>query len=515
MRRIHQFQMLFNTGLSVFLLMNAACGPGGPADSTPIGRQPRIDPDYSDTVIPPNIAPMNFTVGETGREYRVEIASEKGDAIVIRSRHPGIRIPMKDWKRLLARNTGQALEFRIMIRQADDRWTGFDPIVNFISAEPIDPCLVYRLLPPMYYFWGEMRLAQRNLENFEEKPILMNRVIDKSCMNCHTFCAQDPGSMIMHVRGGKAAGMYLWDADRAVKIDTRTPFFPGAAVYPSWHPDGRIIAFSLNRLSQYFHAAGESREVVDLDSDLILYRIDDNSITTCPQIACPDNLETFPSWSPDGRFLYFSTAVKQHPMDHNSVILYDVARIPFDPESGSWGNAETIVSASDLKRSALLPRISPDGRFLLFCALDHGNFPAFDESGDLFMMDLADRSVRELTTVNSRHCESYHAWSGSGRWIVFSSKQRDNTCALPYFSHVDGNGTVSKSFVLPQKDPGHYTNFLMSYNLPELLSGPVTVRSRSLVEAASGEAKAAVLDPDVAVPPRDTENGRNTTPIPL
>jgi len=73
--------------------------------------------------------------------------------------------------------------------------------------------------------------------------------------------------------------------------------------YTAWHPDGRVAAFSANYISQFFHAVGESRDVFDGESDLALYHVDSNTVTTTPNISQPDRLETFPTWSPDGRYL--------------------------------------------------------------------------------------------------------------------------------------------------------------------------------------------------------------------
>jgi len=38
---------------------------------------------------------------------------------------------------------------------------------------------------------------------------------------------------------------------------------------------------------------------------------------------------------------------------------------------------------------------------------------------------------------------------------------------------VDGDGQLTKPFVLPQEDPWHYENSLRSYNIPDLSDGPV------------------------------------------
>ena len=39
--------------------------------ATAVHAPPRLDPDYTSLVIPPNIAPLNFRIKEDGRDYVV------------------------------------------------------------------------------------------------------------------------------------------------------------------------------------------------------------------------------------------------------------------------------------------------------------------------------------------------------------------------------------------------------------------------------------------------------------
>ena len=64
-----------------------------------VSRPPKIHPDYADTVIPPNICPMNFVVDEPGEKYCVKISSKQGKAVEVFSRTPGVVIPVKPWQR--------------------------------------------------------------------------------------------------------------------------------------------------------------------------------------------------------------------------------------------------------------------------------------------------------------------------------------------------------------------------------------------------------------------------------
>ena len=64
--------------LSLLTLLAVAIGADRPAQPTQ-PRPPRIDPDYTDVVIPPNLAPLNFSVREPGTAFRVDIGSAGSD----------------------------------------------------------------------------------------------------------------------------------------------------------------------------------------------------------------------------------------------------------------------------------------------------------------------------------------------------------------------------------------------------------------------------------------------------
>jgi len=101
-----------------------------PVAAQSIDRPPRIRPDYSGTVVPPNLAPLNFLVAEAGTRYRVRIRSEQGDEIEISSRKPQVIIPMSRWRQLLAANRGRKLFFDVCVRRPDGQWTRYEPVVN-------------------------------------------------------------------------------------------------------------------------------------------------------------------------------------------------------------------------------------------------------------------------------------------------------------------------------------------------------------------------------------------------
>jgi len=449
----------------------------------PVDRAPRIRPDYVGTVIPPNMAPLNFLVEESGREYSVRIYSTQGKAIQILSRTPRIVIPVRPWNRLLGLNRGNKLHFDVFAKGSDGQWRRFDTITNTVAREDIDGYLVYRLMKPLYLNWaGSMGIYQRNLQEYEETVLLHSSSISVGCLNCHTFLNNRTATMAFHIRGGPGAGMILARNGSVSKVDTRTKKSPSYAAHFSWHPSGRIGAFSINRISLFLHAVGEGRDLWDAGSDLALYMVDSNAVTSSAKIAAPDRWETWPTWSPDGRYLYFCSVAPMPPARYRDV-RYDLMRVSYDLETGAWGDLETVIAAQETGLSITQPRISPNGRFLLFCMQEYGTFPVWLNNSDLYMMDLKTGEYRRLD-INSDQTESWHCWSSNSRWIVFSSKRLDGLFARPFFSYIDGNGKAHKPLLLPQKDPAFYDSLVRTYNVPELVMEPVPIPATEFRRAA-------------------------------
>jgi hypothetical protein len=485
------------------------CADSQPDRIIPISRQPRITPDYTGLMIPSNIAPMHFRIQEEGRAFRVTLQSSNQEPVVLHSSDPEIRIFRKTWRKLLRNSEGDSLRIQIDVLTADRRWARFQPVVNSISESPIDGFLVYRRLKPYHTLWGAMGIYQRNLESFSESPLILNRTMDDACINCHSFYQKRPDRMILHTRGRIGSGMLVADGGDVIKVDTRTAFNRGHATFRSWHPNGELLAVSINQFIQLFHSTGESREVCDLGSDLMVYHFKSQTLSTYPTIARPDRMETYPSWAPDGKTLYFSCAPKIESYlaagdrgidDIYRKIRYDLQAISYDPDSGTWGELTTLLPAAETGKSILQPNVSPDGRFLLFVMADYGGFPIFNKSSDIYLMDLQTGGYHK-PDINSDETESSACWSSNGRWFVFVSKRMDGLYAFPYLCHVDENGRVSKPFLLPQEDPDYYDSVRETFNVPEFVTGPVQTLWQALSRAAldNGSMIRANLDEKVQV----------------
>lgn len=453
-------------------------------DYTSVSRMPTIKPDYAGTVIPANIAPLNFMVLESGTEYLVKIHSANGQGVDVLSRTGKIKIPVRRWNSMLRASRGQKLFFDVYVKSGNGIWNRYESIINTIAREDIDSYLVYRLMKPIHNWWKTISICQRNLTNFGKSVVLDGKSFNNGCLNCHTFLNNEPNCMTIGVRSATYGSATLFaDNARVSKIGIKWG-------YAAWHPSGTVVAYSMNKVRQFFHRTTmDIRDVIDLDSALCYYVVDTQTVKSNPGIADKNRLESYPTWSPDGKYLYFCSAPilwtdrDTVPPRRYDEVKYDLRRISYDAETDLWGEPEIVLSADQTGLSILVPRFTPDGRFMIFCMCEYGCFPIYQVSSDLYLMDMQTGKYRKLA-INSRFAESWHSFSSNSRWMAFSSKRRDGLFTRTYFSYIDENGKAYKPFVLPQKDPTYYDSALQTYSVPELIKSPVKVSPRALARAA-------------------------------
>lgn len=439
-----------------------------------------IFPDYREVTIPATIAPLSFYVNLPDKDEDVRVLlstrtcqlSRKGKDVCFSSH---------EWRELIASDS--LLSVRIQ-KKINHLWNNVDSFNIYISNDPIDPYLSYRLIEPGYEVWGNMGLYQRCLTNYEESVIYENSEAKNTCVNCHTTNQGNPEEYVFHQRPKPAGTILVKDgivsrlsADYSEKIKT--------LVYPSWHPSGKYIAFSVNKTVQAVHSLHKNRiEVMDLYSDIVILDIQKNKLLTSSRLLSDDAYETFPCFSSDGKKLYFCLAPAVSLPESFHCVRYNLCSLDVDLEKGTFGSKlDTLIRADKINASVSFPKLSPSGRFMLYTRHAYGNFSIWHRDADLCMYDLQGQREIDVSVLNSEETESYHSWSSEGHWIVFSSRRMTGLFTCLYLAHVDSSGLVGKPFLLPQKKSDFYFFHYKSYNVPEFVKGKIQVDRKSLEEA--------------------------------
>lgn len=449
---------------------------------------PEIFPDYNAVTIPVNIAPLNFMV-QGADKVEVEFFN-KGSLLLTCRGEKGIDIPLKKWRRLLAEAKGNALEVKVFAKKKG-QWEGYKSFPVNVVADSVDSHLAYRLIEPGYELGSRLCLMQRELSSFQEKAIVPAALVQGSCVNCHSFGNYSPDKLMFHVRWDNPGTIVVKDG-KIKKINTKGEQKRGGA-YRMWHPSGDYIAFSCNNTYQAFHAfADEKIEVYDLEANLMVYDVNHNKVLVDPRFNVSGEWFSYPAWSPDGKFLYFCKAKTVNLPQEYKEMKAGIYRVGFDVQTGVLGDSiEPVIVSEKNDVTAVYPAISPDGRYLLYTTSAAGVFLIHHEDADLKLWDLQTQQPVDIGVVNSNFAESYHAWSSSGRWVVFSSRRIDNMYTQNYLAYFDREGRMHKPFVLPQKDPEFYKLYLRSFNVPEFIKGEVTVSPYRLQEAIRGKVENA------------------------
>jgi hypothetical protein len=461
-----------------------------PKTSVPEDSVPSVFPDYTDVVIPSNIAPLNFSIEEKGQKY-VTVITGGSEKVLIGG--DKVRIPSRKWEQLKKKGL-----IAVQVYVMDDRntWHSYSPFTFSVSDDLIDPYISYRIIPVAVEAYQDLSIRERNLTNFKEKVIFANTMIqtnaDGSCINCHSYRDYSTDNMLFHVRQFKGGTVMVLDG-QLHKINMKTDSTLSAGVYPTWHPTHDYIALSNNRTHQSVHAASHDKlEVLDDISDLILYDIKTNTVSVIENDSC--ELENYPNWSADGRKLYYvsyryegdySDKRKNEMFLSREDFHFNLYSKSFDPDTRTWGPTELVFDAAARDSSITWPRVSPDGRRLLACISTHGVFPLDQIVSDYIMFDLEKGTYRHVDELNSPFAESFHSWSSNGKWIMFSTRREDGVHTRLYFSHLDENGRFSKPFALPQRDPDFNREFLYAFNIPEFMKEPVHITPRQFASFIS------------------------------
>ncbi len=187
----------------------------------------------------------------------------------------------------------------------------------------------------------------------------------------------------------------------------------------------------------------------------------------------PKYVHTNAVWSPDGEYLVFARAAAMDPYavgapvavranDPNETqIRYDLYRIPF--RDGRGGQPVPIAGASGNGKSNSFPKVSPDGRWIVYVQSRNGLLMRPDS--ELYVVPASGGTARRMN-CNTKLMNSWHSFSPNGRWIVFSSKSRSPYTQM-FLTHFDENGNDSPPILIEGA-----TDANRAVNIPEFVNIP-------------------------------------------
>jgi Flp pilus assembly protein TadD len=322
-----------------------------------------------------------------------------------------------------------------------------------------------------------------------------------TCANCHSFSA-DGKTLGLDVDGpANDHGLYaLIPVAKETAIRTqdvikwptvRDPAIPRlrAAFMSQVSPDGRYVLSTIDDKDAATRVNGRSLEDKYYVSNFLDYRFlqvfyptrgtlawydrQTNRLQRLPGADDPGYVQAGGVWSPDGKYIVFMRAEAKTPYPpgvplaryanspDETQIQYNLYRIPFN--QGKGGQAEPIRGASANGMSNSFPKVSPDGRWIVFVQARNGMVMRPD--GKLYIVPSGGGEAR-LMNCNTPLMNSWHTFSPNGRWLAFSSKSRSPYTQL-YLTHLDANGNDTPPILVDNTTAAN-----RAVNLPEFANIP-------------------------------------------
>jgi len=336
----------------------------------------------------------------------------------------------------------------------------------------------------------------RNVGEARSRVVMENLPV---CANCHSFSA-DGKTMGMDLDGLQGnRGMYIlaavapemairrqdviqWSsAAGRLKGNVRIGFMSQVS------PDGRYVVTTVNPVSMataaeepssnYYVANFKDYRFLQVfyptRGILSWYSRQTGVLRPLAGADDPRFVQMGAVWSPDGRYLVFARASATDPNppaiplarfanDPNELQLkYDLYRVPF--HDGEGGAAEPIAGASRNGMSNTFPKVSPDGRWIVFVVCRNGQLMRPDSQ--LYIVAAAGGTARRMR-CNTPRMNSWHSFSPNGRWLVFSSKSRSPYTQM-YLTHIDLDGRDSPPILIDNATAAN-----RAVNIPEFVNVP-------------------------------------------
>ena len=374
-----------------------------------------------------------------------------------------------------------------------------------ISSDPVGAPVFYRDVPLISVPVGEHGVIQPLPP--EAVPLIAWRLMDLStgrsrvmmeglptCANCHSF-SRDGKWMGIDVDGPQNdKGLYALVPVRketSIRNDyvirwnsfSNDPAKKRFGFMSQISPDGQYLITSTEPLGAgmksvddrlfngFYKDYGFGQVFYPTRGILSWYSRATGKLQPLPGADDPDMVQTSAFWSPDGKYLVFSRAKARDPFPpgakdpqyanspDETQIQYDLYRIPFN--DGNGGKPEPVEGAADNGMSNNFPKVSPDGKWIVFVKNKNGLLMRPDS--ELYIVPFEGGTARRMN-CNLSPMNSWHTFSPNGRWLAFSSKGRSLFTQL-FLTHIDENGNDSPAILVENATAAN-----RGVNIPEFVN---------------------------------------------
>jgi tetratricopeptide (TPR) repeat protein len=401
------------------------------------------------------------------------------------------------WAAIKQRSAGRAVSVAIVgfSSEQPEKVLSCGSIAITTSNDPVGAPIFYRDVPlaPSVTKRGAIKplgddavtlIAWRLRDLSKPESRLLLTDVPK-CTNCHSFSADGKVlGMDLDGPGGDKGAYVVAPMTREMVIEEKDVIswnsFPDK---PEGHrtigflsrisPEGRYAVTTLNeavfvcnfldyRFLQVFYP---TRGILGF------YSRTDDEIKALPGADDPAYVHCDAVWSPDGEQIVFARAQAKDPYADDgelptrpndtteTQIQYDLYRIPFN--DGRGGKPEPIAGASNNGMSNTFPKVSPDGKWIVFVQCRNGQLLRPDSK--LWIVPAAGGTAR-LMRCNTWRMNSWHSFSPNGRWLVFSSKANTPYTQM-FLTHLDEDGNDSPAILIPNSTAAN-----RAVNLPEFVN---------------------------------------------
>ncbi len=454
---------------------------------------------FNGTVFPKDMAPPAFAWNDdTTRIKKWKITLRTNKSVITDNFEVTQKFwkpSVKEWNSILA--AGAGINYSVIIQGVAFGFTSQAEITFSISNDPVDASIFFRSVPLPFRFAREnmkkIKWYMGDVSN-DSKPhaVLQNMPV---CANCHSF-SKDGKTIGMDVdaiddKGAYALSTFAESTKFASdSIKSWSNFQMGKFTYgllSQVSPDGRYVVSTLHDCEIFVDRKDleYSQLFFPFKGILVVYDRTENRYTELPGANDSMFVQSNPSWTPDGKNILFTRAKAKHfnesgihngsvakqqdreryskfeksYLDRDSLFKFDIYILPFN--DGKGGRATPIEGASHNGLSNYFPRISPDGKWLMFCQAE--SFMLLQKDSKLVIKPLAGGPTRILNS-NSQNMNSWHSWSPNSKWVIFSSKIFGPYTQL-LLTHINDDGSDTPPVYLENFSFVNYAS-----NIPEFVN---------------------------------------------